>query len=357
LPRRLVVRNGEAPSDALFRLLQERALSSRATQDQTFYSLREIATRFQLPLSLVNRAFVRLENEGLLAKIRGSRTVLPGRKFDRHLYIRGVVGIPVSIFRFSTFAEYREFVLVLRRKLRRHHFMPAAVFYERGQNRADFLSERLFDAKADHVLWFSPRNAPREVLPILRDVGVVVTGVADSAMNAIPCQYRINREEALRTILREWRAASIASTLIVTAERGGSAPDEESYRAISEEESISSGIVTLEEADPSRGLHSLSQLKDGGLLLTGSGAAFLANRLPELFTQLAKEQRVALVEGPISFTFAPIPTAVVDLITVDWENVAERIVADLVSRSCPERVTFEGQVRLRVPLSQCCRTL
>lgn len=116
---------------------------------------------FPLPLSLVYRAFIRLEKEGLLAKIRGSRTVLPGKEFDRHLYIRGVIGIPVSIFRFSAFADYREFVLVLRRKLRRHQFMPAAVFYEQDQNRADFLSERLFDAKADHVLWFC-RAALRE---------------------------------------------------------------------------------------------------------------------------------------------------------------------------------------------------
>ncbi len=161
LPRRLVLKNGETPAEALFRLLRETARSGRMAQDQTFYSLREIATRFRLPLSLVYRAFIRLEKEGLLAKIRGSRTVLPGKEFDRHLYIRGVIGIPVSIFRFSAFADYREFVLVLRRKLRRHQFMSAAVFYQRDQNRADFLSERLFDAKADHVLWFC-RAALRE---------------------------------------------------------------------------------------------------------------------------------------------------------------------------------------------------
>ena len=222
LPRRLVLKDGETPAEAFFRLLRETARSGRMAQDQTFYSLREIATRFRVPLSPVNRAFVRLENEGLLAKVRGSRTILPGRKFDRHLYIRGVIGMPVSIFRFSAFADYREFVLAFRRKLRRHQFMPAAVFYERDQNRADFLSERLSDAKADHVLWFSPRRAPREILPILRDAGVRVIGVADSSPTTIPCHYRIDREKALRVIVREWRGAGLTSTVVLAGEREAS---------------------------------------------------------------------------------------------------------------------------------------
>ena len=75
LPRRLVLKEGETPADALFGLLREMARSGRMAQDRTFYSLREIATRFQLPLSLVNRVFARLEKEGLIAKIRGSRTI------------------------------------------------------------------------------------------------------------------------------------------------------------------------------------------------------------------------------------------------------------------------------------------
>ncbi|HEY3601844.1 MAG TPA: hypothetical protein VGK72_07790, partial [Chthoniobacterales bacterium] len=299
LPRRLVLKEGETPADALFGLLREMARSGRMAQDRTFYSLREIATRFQLPLSLVNRVFARLEKEGLIAKIRGSRTILPGRKYDRHFYIRGVIGIPVSIFRFSAFADYREFVLVLRRKLRRHHFMPAAVFYERDQNRADFLSERLFDAKADHVLWFSPRNAPAAIVPILRDAGVPVTGVADSSPTTIPCRYRIDREEALRLILREWRGAGLTSTVVMAVEREASPAAEEHYHSVSAEELLPSKIVTLKQADSRRALRQISTRQARGVLLTAAAASFLALQEPESLAALTKERRVALIEGPV----------------------------------------------------------
>ncbi len=71
LPRRISRKKGETPSEALFRFLRRVARSSRRSQDQTFYSLRELAGHFNLSLSSVSRVFVRLEAEGLLGRVRG----------------------------------------------------------------------------------------------------------------------------------------------------------------------------------------------------------------------------------------------------------------------------------------------
>ena len=96
LPAKLKREKAESRSEALLRVLRRIAIAHRTEQTQTFYSRRTIAGHFKLPLSLVSRVFLRLEEEGLLSRIRGSRTVLRGLKHDRRLHVRGVVGLPVS---------------------------------------------------------------------------------------------------------------------------------------------------------------------------------------------------------------------------------------------------------------------
>ncbi len=360
LPRRISRKKGETPSEALFRFLRRVARSSRRSQDQTFYSLRELAGHFNLSLSSVSRVFVRLEAEGLLGRVRGSRTVLHGRKLDRHLYVRGVVGIPVSLFRFSAFAGYRDFVTLLRRKLRRRGFMPAAVFYRREEIRGDFLAQSFLEARADTVVWLSPPRQAHETVSLLRDGGVRMLGVSESASIVIPCRYQIQREEALRRILRDWRGADLMSSVVVTAARGGSPADEESYRLVSEEELFSSTLITLENENAQRALRTIWRSERCGILLTKSGAAFLAVREPEIFARLSNERRLALVEGPINVTFAAIPKALVDLISIDWEKITERIVADLMASaplSASGQIVFKAASRLRVALDRVCHRL
>ncbi len=360
LPRRLVVRRNESSSEALFRVMRAVARAGRRAQDQTFYSLREVAGHFHVPMSSVSRVFARLETEGLLGRVRGARTILRGRKVDRHLYVRGVVGIPVSIFRFSAFAGYRSFVTHLRRKLRQRGFMPAAIFYQHQESRGHFLAQSFFEAKSDVVVWLSPRRDSQLTMAALGDAGIRVIGVSDTIGSAIPCRYRIERQEALRDVLRTWRKAGTPATLVVTAERGASPDDEESYRAISDEELLPSRVVTLRESEPPQAFERIFRMKNCGLLLTKSGAAYLAVRLPELFARLTKERRVALVQGPISVTFAAIPATVVDLVAVDWERVAERIVANLIdgtASSVARPVVFKARSHLRMDLARCCQRL
>ena len=357
LPRRLFLKNGESRSDALFRSLGQVARSSRTAQDQIFYSLREVAGHFALPVSLVSRVFGRLESEGLLGRVRGSRTLLRGRKFDRHLYVRGVVGLPVSILRFSVLAEYRSFILQLRRRLRRRGFMPAAVFFSREEARGSFLVERLLEARADVVLWYSPRNVSPARLDALHDAGVRVLGVRESRDTRLPCRYEVRRGKALRRILHGWRTDGLGGTIVVTAPRWRSPLDEEEYRQASKECSLRSKIIVLEPRDLTRSLGKLARSGKRGLLITASAAALCQAREATRFAQLLAKRQSALVEGAVSFSFATIPDIALDLITTDWETVADRIVGDLVTGSAwanSEPVIFEAAARLQTPLNQFC---
>ena len=72
------------------------------------------------------------------------------------------------------------------------------------------------------------------------------------------------------------------------------------------------------------------------------------------FADLLQAHRVALVSGPVSMPFARVPEIQVDLITVDWQLIAERIVDDLISQDAfqlPGPTIFDAQAQLRVPLS------
>src|SRR5690349_1300747 len=107
LPRRLNAKNKGETALTLHELLRRIALENQQAEPQTFYSLREVAKNFALPLSQVSRVFARLEKEGLLGRVRGSRTVLHSRKYNRNLRVRGIVGLPVNIFRFLALTDYR----------------------------------------------------------------------------------------------------------------------------------------------------------------------------------------------------------------------------------------------------------
>jgi hypothetical protein len=63
---------------------------------------------------------------------------------------------------------------------------------------------------------------------------------------------------------------------------------------------------------------------------------------------------VAFVDGPIDLPFTKIPDVLVDLVTVNWQAVAESVVNDLITREAFERnrfTTFQAEAQLRVPLT------
>jgi hypothetical protein len=319
-----------------------------------------VAENFGQPVSLVNRVFSLLEQEGLIGRVRGSRTVLHGLKYDRKLHVRGVVGLPASIFHFMALLDYRDFLTCLRRELRRRGFMPAAVFFERHETRGGALAEYLLDTRADSVIWFSPDRSCRETVAALRDAGLRLIGVRDRGLPSIPCRYEIRRGNALRAILRSWRDAGLGSVALVTESKGRSEADEERWRASIEEELIGAETILLDASHLERSLAKLARGENRGILLAGSAAALCALREPEAFAKLMRKRRVALVDGPIAMFFGQVPEAHVDLVTVNWKMVAERIVGDLIAQAAwskSETLVFHAEAQIDAPLQKFCHEI
>jgi hypothetical protein len=238
--------------------------------------------------------------------------------------------------------------------------MPAEVFFERNEARGGFLADRLLEAKADTVLWVSPDRECRSTVNSLQDAGVRVLAAGDCLLSSLPCRYQINRETAVRTILQDWaQRCPIKEIVIVKEPRRHSAANEQTYRAAAEEEHFTVETIQIDERSVRRALSELRERKSCGLLFTSPAAALAMMREPDALGELMEKHQVAFVEGAPSSPFAEVPDARVDVITLDWKPVAERVVEALVPHKTGDGapLVFEAKAHLSMRLKEFCRRL
>src|SRR5690348_2790625 len=85
LPRGPVFKDPADKIESLRQLLKSLAIKNQREQPRIFYSLREVAMRFRVPVSTVARIYREMEQEGILSRVRGSKTVLNGLRHSRRL--------------------------------------------------------------------------------------------------------------------------------------------------------------------------------------------------------------------------------------------------------------------------------
>jgi hypothetical protein len=346
-------------AERLLEILRGIAVTNQRNESQPFYPLREVASRYQVPVSTVARVYGQLEDEGILSSIRGSKTILQGLSSARHLSVRGVVGLPASLSRFVTVQDYRTFFIRTLRELRRRDFATATVFFDRTDEDPGRLVRRMKKYKVDTILWYLPNEVAHDIALRLNDVGIRVLGIGDGSLSGLNCCYEVRREVAIRAILRDWQSSSgIKSVVIVRGIR--SAAYEQRVEAILERENVPCEFMSLGNRPVESFLDSLGQDKRRGIIFLSPAASMFSFRSPEDLTHLLSRCRVAFVGGPVSIPFAKPPDTKVDLVVVDWQLVAERIANDLVTKQTfgpKDKVVFEARHQLQVPLSQYAQSL
>lgn len=95
----------------LLEVLRSVALKNQRAKPQPFYPMRDVARHFHVPLSTVARIYDQLEDEGILVSVRGSKTLLQGLNWGRHLSVLGFVGMPAFTPSFVTLQAYRTFFI------------------------------------------------------------------------------------------------------------------------------------------------------------------------------------------------------------------------------------------------------
>lgn len=349
LPRLAPLRAGEHKAERLREILRRVAITNQKEAAQPFYSLREVARHFRVSFATVAGAYARLEKDGILRRIRGSKTLLLGKGAVRPLSVQGLVGLPAALSCLVTLQDYRTFFMCTRSALRRRGFVSETVHFETRDLREGILSERLKACQADTVIWYLPEVASRDTVARLRDAGIRVLGVSDGGLPGFPCRYEVRRGAARRQILQAWAASGeIEKIFVVSVPRRRSAADAERLQVLLEEGGWEFALVSLSAQRPA--LPSFPERS--GIVLQACAASLLSFRAPELLAELLQRRRVALVDGPVSAPFSRFPTgARADLVYVDWEAVAEQMANDLVRRD-PARdgavIAFEAEARPRV---------
>ncbi|MEN3369489.1 MAG: hypothetical protein V7609_1632 [Verrucomicrobiota bacterium] len=366
-------------------ILRKTARAQQTDKAQVFYALREVADRFDISLSMVATVYRQLESEGLLTRLRGSRTLLQGLRADREVSVHGIVGVPMPLSSFLTRQKSRMFFMSVRRELRRRGFATAGLFYEKVEARPDFLFERIKHCNVDSVLWYMPDRCARDTALLLRDNGVRVIGVADGGLPALSCRFEISREKAITEILRDWKVRgccwnrpalvpergreasrrrpeerpslgrAIRKVKIIRS-LGRSATDEERLETLLESERLGHEFISAEDEGCEALLRSLAEEDDeSGIILLGAAASFFAFRAPARLIALMNRRRVALVDGPVSLPFINTAPACADLAVADWEAVANGITEAFLTKEAFDRASptvFEATAFLQAPLSE-----
>jgi len=362
LPSRRTLEKAHHKTEALIAILRSVAAKNQLEQPRAFYSIREMAGHFRVPFSTVSRVYGRLEQEGLLSRVRGSKTILQGLHFDRQLSVRAFVGLPASLSAFVTLQDYRMFFIRLRRELRLRGFAAATAYFERAEARTGTLSARLKTYEVDTVIWFQPPKEAKETALRLADLGVRLLGVANDDFPTIPCRYQVRRDTATRALLADWKARhAVERVTLIQSQEQPSAVAEETLRALLDELEMKWSAANYGGKRSEAFLRGLQKAKTGGIIFSSSAlASKFCFRSPGAVIDLLRAHRVAFIDGPVGMPFTRVPDVRVDLVTVDWQLVAERIVNDLISQDAfqqPGPAVFEAQAQLRVPLSDFAQAI
>lgn len=361
LPSRRRLDKAHHKTDALIEILRDVAVKNQREQPRAFHAIRDVAAHFGVPSSIVSRAYRHLEQEGLLSQVRGSKTLLQGLNFDRQLSVRAFVGFPASLSAFVTLQDYRTFLIRIRRELRLRGFAAATAFFEPWEAASGALSKRLQAYEVDTVIWFEPAKEARETALHLSDMGIRLLAVANDAFSAIPPRYQVRRDAAIRTLLANWKSQKVERVTLVQSKTQRSAALAETLQATLDELEIPWSVATYQAQRSEAFLRELQRKKTGGIIFSSSAlASKFCFRAPGAVVDLLKAHRVALINGPVSMPFAIVPDVKVDLVTVDWQLVAERIVNDLITQDAfqlPGPTIFEAEAKLRVPLSAFAQSI
>ena len=355
LPRASALKSANDNARSLGELLKSLALKNQREQPRVFYSLREVATHFKVAVSTVSRIYHDLEDEGLLSRVRSSKTILNGLRHNRKLSVRAFVGLPVLTSHFITMPEYRAFFLCIRRELWLRGFAASTFFFQPDEAADRRLSDELKSFGVDTVIWLQPGRTAVETFLRLSDMGIRIIGISQVGTPGIPARYYVWKNRAIEALLVNWKDKNrIRNITVVDSKEYRSPVTEELLRVAMQHLGVEAVIQTFQGKDSSLFLSDLCHSKTTGIIFpSASLTSMFAFRSPEQMADLMRAQHVAFIDGAIEIPFSELPDVVVDLVTVNWQSVAETITSDLITRAAFERnryTTFEADAQLEVSL-------
>ncbi len=313
-------------SQHLYDRLRAALTAAQGAQAQPFYSVRALATACGLHPSTVTDLYGRLEADGLLVRVRGSRTMVAPRR--RHSAGHQVIAVPLWIPGFIHIPDWRLFFLVLQDEFSRHGAVADFIFYRQGEEVDAGFVRRIKAHRPDLVFWHEPHPlADKQALLRLADAGLPVIATRDRPLLPALPGYWIDREPALEKGLRDWLAAGIRRVALPTS--SATRPDSQVTDALRQfpftvTMPVWRGQVAadyLETLIVERGGVIWSDM----LLFNG-----LRQAVPAAMERLCRQMRVWLTRSRQLPESTP-PDIRVDVLEFDSRGVARRVARDIAS--------------------------
>lgn len=333
----------------------------RPAQTAPFYSMREVGRFFGLSLKSVAQVYEKLQAEGLLTVVRGSQSLIMGRKLQPRHPIRGVVGVPIYLPAVVIGNDWRALMIALEEELRRHHLVCDFIFYRAHEQFSDNFTQRLLEHELDIVFWYCPAAANASVMQFLLDGGIRLVVVSDGKGHFPREQYFLDLGDALAEGIAAWRRDGIARATILHSPQHPSAHAHRLATRSLELHSMPHHLLAAADADIPRHIRDLTRRTDEGvILLSHLWYESLCNTFPQPMEELFCRCRVFLVQGAVyhpAFQGKQIPA---DTIAVPSADIARRVARDIAQQrtETDERLfVFHSRWQPRINLGAVTREL
>ncbi len=335
-------------SALLLRLLRQNARRSRNKKAQAFYSIRAVASHFNVPATTVSRIYAQLRSEGLLTTVWGSKTFVTPDRIDNQLRVRGIVVLPACLTSFCTVREYRDFFSEIRNALWNFGFATRLLFYKRIDAESPSFAGYLLKYKPDVVVWFQPIPKPTATVARLLDRGIRVVTVADCPGDRRGHHYCIDRRKAIEDALRGWRQDGIRSVTVLQDTRCASlttiALIEKCLRGVAMPYAFTNPESLCQLKEP---LPAAEQRANRGIIFPSSELAVAVGGYDlARFAKLSEQSRFIITDGSIDVPGSYGAKPLTDVIEVDVKSIAKRIARDLIHSTSSRRtnpVTFHAK--------------
>jgi len=329
-------------------LLMQAVRHMRVPVRRPFYSQREIARFFRVPLRTVTLACRQLTQQGVLVCVRGAGTWITGTRERPRVMPRGVVGMPVWASGFSTFRHWRRFVTQIEEQVRHRGFVLDVIFFEgREETRPTFV-DRLLAHDLDHLFWLYPLPSARGTIEHLVDSGLRVRTVVEAPWPDVPFpQYLVDWEPSYVNALQAWQQAGIGEVAVALGGHMRQSDRDPLHRAL-----LRTGMRHVYQRLGDLG--KLDCRDAGGVIIPDDLDLFMFSRLSALcLVKLMARTRVMIKNGLM--TPQPLGDVSADVIRAPWDALAQRLADDLAadpSASPSELRVVETEWMPRQPAAQ-----
>jgi len=347
---------------ALLEAMRKAAKALRKKDSMPFYSMRQVASQFGLPLRTVALVYETLELEGILNRIRGSKTDLVGKTSSPRTPVRAIVGIPIWLHAMVVSPYSRVLHIEMEDRLRESGFVADFIFF-RGEegNEPDF-AQRLLRHNLDKVIWHTPHPLASNVLLSLKDHGIQQIIIqSNESPTCIPVPtYLQDWQPSYREMAQVWRASGISRVVVPDPVYLPSKRAMKMFTATLAKHGLE---VDVCESSASALQHKVSSHRKkaniGVAFMDQLGADAICNEEPVILEEIINSVRVCFCRGPIRMPYFNHRLAKADIIRFSPVEIADRVIQDLKHLQANDGVVhvFEASFNPQVSLSTETETL